>query len=357
MIYGKKQAVMTRGFASLTMVCLHLFCRLGNDILYTPLIWINSEKPFVYWIGFFCEICVPIYSMCAGYAQHIIYEKGNASIKQNCKRILKLLENYWIILCLACLIGLFMGNPRIPKDFGSFVKNVFLVGRYNPSWWYINAYCLVLLVPQKLFMKPVKRINAYVGIAGCLAILVIWYLLTRFEIVQFESRYEALNFVVETAKDLMKVVPYYFIGAFMHKENIFDKADTYLSRIKNIKSRNALLLAISGVLFIVVNILEKAVLMGALSILIMLIFNLIKMPKAFENIFFFFRQALHKYLADSYVALCCAVLRLYLDCKIPVTDFTVNACVVYRCILYCYVYSKRNRLVNKYFEKEIATKL
>lgn len=53
MLYGKQEAVMTRGLAILSMVCLHLFCKLGDDIVYTPLIWLNDEIPLIYTVGFF----------------------------------------------------------------------------------------------------------------------------------------------------------------------------------------------------------------------------------------------------------------------------------------------------------------
>lgn len=65
--YSKKDAKMTQGFAILCMLVLHLFCRLGKDVYGTPIIWVSPEKPLVYLFGFFAGVCVPIYSMCAGY--------------------------------------------------------------------------------------------------------------------------------------------------------------------------------------------------------------------------------------------------------------------------------------------------
>ena len=66
-IYSKQDAVMTRGMAILCMVVLHLFCRTGKDVFGRPLLWINSTIPVVFLFGFFSEICVPLYSLCAGY--------------------------------------------------------------------------------------------------------------------------------------------------------------------------------------------------------------------------------------------------------------------------------------------------
>ena len=124
-VYGKNEAVMTRGLAILSMVCLHLFCRKGADVFCTPLLWLNSEKPFVYWIGFFCEICVPLYSMMGGYALYLMYQHKKADFKHNGKRVLKLLKNYWIILGIFCVLGLFFDKSgNIPGSFTAFLKSI-----------------------------------------------------------------------------------------------------------------------------------------------------------------------------------------------------------------------------------------
>lgn len=79
MLYNKEDAVMTKGLAILCMLILHLFCRTGKDVYGTPLIWINETTPLVFYFGFFAEICVPIYSLCAGYAQQYMSEQKNLS--------------------------------------------------------------------------------------------------------------------------------------------------------------------------------------------------------------------------------------------------------------------------------------
>lgn len=104
-MYDKKAAVMTRGLAILCMVVLHLFCRVGDDVIGQPLLWLSEDRPFVYLFGFFAEICVPLYSITVGYAQYLIMQKGKFSLRNNISRILKLLTNYWIILFLFSLLG------------------------------------------------------------------------------------------------------------------------------------------------------------------------------------------------------------------------------------------------------------
>ena len=96
--YTKQDAIMTRGFAILCMVVLHLFCRTGADVFGTPLIWINPETPFVYWFGFYAEICISIYAICMGYAHYMLYTYGKTTWRSTAKRILKLMINYWTVL-------------------------------------------------------------------------------------------------------------------------------------------------------------------------------------------------------------------------------------------------------------------
>ena len=102
-MYSKEDAKMTQGFAILTMVSLHLFCREASGFLGKPLIWINNSTPFLYWVGFFSEICVPVYSLCAGYAYYNSYINHYLDWTSRFKRALKLLKNYWIVLLLFVL--------------------------------------------------------------------------------------------------------------------------------------------------------------------------------------------------------------------------------------------------------------
>lgn len=67
---ARKDIKMTQGLAILTMVSLHLFCRLGTDVYGTPLLWLNSTTPAVYIMGWLSEICIPLYSICSGYAHY-----------------------------------------------------------------------------------------------------------------------------------------------------------------------------------------------------------------------------------------------------------------------------------------------
>lgn len=90
----RKDIKMTQGLAILTMVSLHLFCRLGTDVYGTPLLWLNSTTPAVYILGWLSEICIPLYSICSGYAHYKLGESGGLSKKRICNRIIKFLINF-----------------------------------------------------------------------------------------------------------------------------------------------------------------------------------------------------------------------------------------------------------------------
>lgn len=125
--YSKKDAKMTQGFAILCMLVIHLFCRLGKDVYGTPIIWVSPEKLLVYLFGFFAGVCVPIYSMCAGYARWLVKD---SVYKENWKRIYKLMKNYWIILILFSCIGFITGG-NIPGNWTKFLKSLVLLYSYN----------------------------------------------------------------------------------------------------------------------------------------------------------------------------------------------------------------------------------
>ena len=122
---NKNDAIMTKGLGILSMLILHLFCTTGAGVLGTPFLWVNETTPVVYYFGFFAEICVPLYSMCAGYARFLMQQTKKLSFKGNILRIFKLLVNYWIVLFLFCAVGLIIDHNSVPGNIASFIKSIF----------------------------------------------------------------------------------------------------------------------------------------------------------------------------------------------------------------------------------------
>lgn len=279
---------MTKGFAILCMIVLHLFCRIGDDVLGTPLLYINRSTPFVYLFGFFSEICVPLYSICAGYGIYLSFQKSNYSFKCRFQRIFKLIKNYWVILFLFCLIGLFINSKTIPGNTFDFIKSIFLLHSYNGAWWYLNTYIILMLLPTALILFPIKKINhPFLAFGICFAFILIWYLLFRFDILNsFDKSNSIFHFLGQELYNLLGILPDVWIGCFICKFKIFEKLNAKINKHLP-KHKNLILILLWLLLFIFSVVIHKSVLMSGVAILVFLIFNLIKKPIAIEKFFLF----------------------------------------------------------------------
>ena len=284
--YDKYDAIMTKGYAILSMCVLHLFCCLGADVKGTPLIWLTPQKPLVYWFGFFAEICVPTYSLCAGYAQALMDEKGKLSFRSNLVRIKKLMINYWIIVIMFSTVGIISNRGEvIPQSVPAFLKSLVLLHSYNGAWWFLNTY-VILLCLSGILMIPIRKLEPTKGIMLCFAIDLIWYLLCRFDIIPDAVDIPVIGFVYKETINLIDVLPYFWIGGFLCKAKLVSKADQWLNvHVKN--KRGTVLLGSLAFAFVAVNILEKAVLIGPCAVLTFLTFNLIDKPVWVEKTFAF----------------------------------------------------------------------
>lgn len=215
------------------------FCRLGKDVYGTPIIWVSPEKPLVYLFGFFAGVCVPIYSMCAGYARWLVKD---SVYNENWKRIYKLMKNYWIILILFSCIGFITGG-NIPGNWTKFLKSLVLLYSYNGAWWYLNTYVIILVIPTSIILFPVRKMEARHEISVCILIQMVWWFINRFSILpgQLDG----------------------YLG-FIYKE---------------------LLNLIGVILFIGYTSLNKSVLIGITGICTFFVFNLLNKPFWIENIF------------------------------------------------------------------------
>ena len=288
-MYNKNDSIMTKGLAILSMLVLHLFCVTGEGVLGTPLLWVNETTPAVYYLGFFAEICVPLYSMCAGFAQYLLFQKGKTSFKSNGGRILRLLTNYWIVLFLFGLLGLIFKNERIPASPVAFIKSIFLLHSYNGAWWYLNTYILLLLIPAALVLLPVKKIkNSFIGFSLCFGIDIAWYFLNRFNFIpELVKNDSVFTFVAVETLNIIDVLPWFWMGAFFCKFKTMDTVKEKLDKFIPSKYQNLFLLSTWILIFIANSIVHKAVLMGFVSVASFLIFNLLKKSNLVQKVFLF----------------------------------------------------------------------
>lgn len=276
MRYRKEDAQMTQGLAILCMVVLHLFCRVGSDVLGTPLLWLDSETPFVFWFGFFAEICVPVYSLCTGYAQQLLWEGGRSGIRERTGRILRLMRNYWIVLVLFCALGLvFDKTNTVPGSLGQFLKSIVLLHSYNGAWWYLNTYIILLALPPVVLLLPVHKMKLTPGLLFCGAFHVFWYLLNKFGFIpDAASAPAALQFLRKELVNLVGILPYIWVGGLLCKYRAVERLWDWFGQVIPAKGRKTVLLtvAISG--FVAANIIHKAVLMGFAAVAVFLLFNM-----------------------------------------------------------------------------------
>lgn len=259
MTYTKQDAVMTRGLAILSMLVLHLFCRTGADVFGTPLLWLNETIPFVFLFGFFSEICVSLYSLCAGYAQQIISEKGKSSWKSNARRALRLMVNYWIVLVLFCVLGLiFAPGGDIPGKLTDFLKSIVLLHSYNGAWWYLRSYLILMLIPPMITLAPVRKLPVWTGLLGCLVLQVGLYFANQFDFLSnFFGDSAVLRFIWTEAKNLIEILPAFWCGAFLCKGRAVEKIGKWLDSHFSRRMIKFLLLGVFSVLFIGFNVILK----------------------------------------------------------------------------------------------------
>ena len=276
MRYSKEDARMTQGLAIWCMVVLHLFCRVGNDVLGTPLLWLDSETPFVFWFGFFAEICVPLYSLCTGYAQQLLWEGGRSGICDRACRILRLMRNYWIVLVLFSVLGLIIDNGNsIPGSFDKFLKSIVLMHSYNGAWWYLNTYVFLLALPPVLLLLPVHKLKLIPGLLFCAGFHIMWYLVNKLNLVpDVTSASAVLQFVRKELVNLAGVLAYIWAGGLLCKYRVIDKLWDWFAKKVPVSRRKPLLLSSAIVVFVLTNIIHKAVLIGFVALAVFFLFNL-----------------------------------------------------------------------------------
>lgn len=291
---------MTHGVAILSMVVLHLFCRTGAQVYGTPLIWVNDTTPLVYYFGFFAEICVPLYTICAGYARQIQVNKAGG-VFSTFRKIEKLMVNYWIILVLFCVLALILpSDGTMPGSWRDFMESTILLHSYNGAWWYLKTYIILLLLPLRLLLAPVNRLKPWMTLALIAVIQIGWYLLKRYCTITVTGT--VTGRVWTEISNLIHVLPYYWGGALLCKVNIFEKISVML---KDVKYPQLLIGTTFILLFVGSCIIHKAVLMPWVGAVFFLLFNLWQKGTATASIFRFLgKHSTNIWLTHIFFYLC-----------------------------------------------------
>ena len=98
---------------------------------------------------------------------------------------------------------------------------------------------------------------------------------------------EIIFFILQQLINLIGILPFVLAGAFICKGKLFEKLYNFLN--KHLPSRwyNPVLIITWIVLFLLTNLLHKAVLIGTVALINFLLFNLFKKPKSINKAFMF----------------------------------------------------------------------
>lgn len=282
---ARKDIKMTQGLAILTMVSLHLFCRLGTDVYGTPLLWLNSTTPAVYILGWLSEICIPLYSICSGYAHYKLGESGGLSKKRICNRIIKFLINFWIVCILFAVIGVVAGtDQRVPGSWKEFFGNMFFISTsYNGAWWYVDTY-LILVMLSPILYKITKKVNSIGMFLFVSGFYLIKYVLNHFGY-GLSSENQISDWMIMQYNNLTgSVLTCYIFGMLCAKKQLFTKVKTS-SFIQ--KGKNPVVLLVMLTISIITYCLQKALIMPFYGLAVFVLFNLWEKGKIAEKIWLF----------------------------------------------------------------------
>ena len=107
---SNKDIQMTKGFAIISMLFLHLFCLTNKQVIGTPYIVLANGVPLLYYIGWLSAICAPLFCLCNGYAHYRQGLIGGLSNKKRFKRYLKFMSHFAIAVLLVASLGLKYGG-------------------------------------------------------------------------------------------------------------------------------------------------------------------------------------------------------------------------------------------------------
>lgn len=229
----KKDTNMTKGLAIVFMVLLHLFCRV-DDLPYECLK--IGGVPLVYYIGLFADQCVAIYCFCSGYALDLIcskFDKAKDYYTSRLKNVLKFLINFWIVLIIFSILGLFFDKTgTIPGSLKVFLGNFFLYDlTYNGAWWFVLTYILLVILSRPIY-KLINRFNPIIINILFLVIYLVAYIQRFKNVLSFD--FTVLDWIVTQLALLGTSILPFIWGMYFYKHKLFSKIKNFLyAHLKN----------------------------------------------------------------------------------------------------------------------------
>lgn len=184
--YGKRETTWLKGVAIMMMVFHHLFGFprwIGRVYHFLPAEYLANPTleavPPLVNVATFCKLCVGLFAFSTGYAMYLQRERYR-SLPFRLKRAFQFLRQYWFILFLFYVVGLFWQLP-MPD---AITLRFQLIGLYTATGagpghthtihsvfaWYVFFYLLYLLLAPRLTWL-LCRFNFWVDNVLCFALL------------------------------------------------------------------------------------------------------------------------------------------------------------------------------------------
>ena len=134
-----------------------------------------------------------------------------------------------------------------------------------------------------------KKIPVILGLGLCLAFYIGWYFLNKFGLWPvIPAEKHVFAFVMKELKNLISILPATWAGAFLCKGDLVNRIFLlYQTKLKSIRMRKLVLALIWVLLFVVMNVIHKAVFTLIFAILSFLLFNIWEKGKIAEKVWMF----------------------------------------------------------------------
>ena len=285
---SKNDTKMLQGLSVLAMVCLHLFDR-SCEGLFQPLIFFDGT-PLSFYIGQLSDFCVFGFAFLSGYGHFIQSDRPNF-YRRRLNGLLLLLCNFWIIVCIFCLVSFGVGNGKsMPGSFGEFILNMLtLKTSYNGAWWYMFTYILLVFL-SPILMRIVKKIHPIFVIGIGFFIYCIAYYV-RFNVSEVNLGNDALSAIVNEIFE--KFGPFgmtlfeYLLGAVCCKLKLISKLYNIWKKPKSFIRWFTAIALIIIMLYAHTKVISSLFIAPITGFIIMMLFHFWRKPKIIVNSFLF----------------------------------------------------------------------
>lgn len=288
---GKKDTQMAQGIAILGLVVVHLFAKKGADVCGSPLIWVKSGVPLVYYLGFLGNMSISFYCFCTGYGFFVQFSSMELKnyIRRTHTRLIKFLIHFWVICIIFSIIGMIFDQyGEVPGNIYRFLGNFFLLEHtYNGAWWFASTYVVFILI-SPFFLKLTKKVDSRVLFIIFAIIFCACYICKMMDMFEASPEdYYWKGFLLRKVSDLWFVSFLYVVGMLFAKEKIISRIGQWLDRVAGQK-KNIYLLTAVMVVSLGLCVIELTVSMYFFSIFYFICFHVWKKTDKIEKFFLFF---------------------------------------------------------------------